>query len=70
MLRWSLELLASFLVVYLVVMSYHMVSKVYGDYLKESECANNKVQLGVPRKDIATGNGICWVQTNGYYKGK
>jgi len=34
----------------------------------EGECIAHLIAKGVERIDIATDNGRCWVETNGYYK--
>ena len=34
---------------------------------KEGECIAHLVSQGVERINIATSNGNCWVETNGYY---
>ncbi len=30
-------------------------------YVAESECVADKIKLGIPRADISTGYGTCWV---------
>jgi hypothetical protein len=36
----------------------------------ESECIADFIRTGIERKDIARGDGTCWVETNGYHKTK
>ena len=30
-------------------------------YISESDCVADKIKLGIPRADISTGHGTCWV---------
>lgn len=36
-------------------------------YKIESACVRKKIALGIERIDIATKDGTCWVEDNGYY---
>lgn len=36
-------------------------------YKLESVCIREKIALGIERIDIATKDGTCWVEANGYY---
>ena len=37
-------------------------------YKAECQCVREKIALGIERINIATEDGECWVEDNGYYK--
>lgn len=44
-----------------IVLSFNAVSKAYDNYIAESACVNNHITV-YDRKEIATGNGTCWIK--------
>lgn len=45
-----------------------MMQAEYKLYIQESYCVQGLVKSGVERINIATDNGKCWVEINGYNK--
>jgi hypothetical protein len=39
-----------------------VVSNDYQKYQSESDCVRPLIAQGIERKDIATGNGTCWIK--------
>lgn len=39
-------------------------------WTQETTCVNQLIQQGTKRINIATNNGTCWVEVNGYYRNK
>lgn len=54
--------------VYSLCVMLQLVQADYELYIEESYCVRGLVKSGVERINIATDNGKCWVEINGYNK--
>lgn len=65
--KWTCYILLAYQVYGGITQMIHDVTLASDQYKLESACVREKIAQGVERIDIATKNGTCWVEDNGYY---
>ena len=65
--KWTCYILLAYQVYSGITQMIQDVTLASEQYKLESACVREKIAQGVERIDIATKNGTCWVEDNGYY---
>lgn len=65
--KWTCYALLAYQVYGGVTQMIQDVTLASDQYKLESSCVREKIALGIERIDIATKDGTCWVEDNGYY---